>query len=408
MKKILHILAFMLVPFSLAAQGFEADQNSGTDFEKVNVQLGADFAMQYQVINQHADIDLVPIGKGFNLPTANMNINAELAPGISLNLVTYLSARHHNEAWVKGGYIIFDELPFLKSAAIDKAMDYLTLKVGDMEVDYGDAHYRRSDNGYVTTNPFVGNLIMDAFTTAPAAELMFRSNGIIAMAGVTSGILKQDLVSYNTKDSTYTTYNTVDELAYYWKAGYDKQFNDDLRLRLTLSGYHNPNNHSGSLYNGDRTGSRYYLVMKPVTYASTDVDIKSGHTTGSFGPGSLKKNNSIMANLFAQYMGLEVFGTYETMTGVTTKDVDTKFNQFAVEGLYRFGKEKQFFGGVRYNQVDDKENDIKVNRTQVGGGWFVVPTILLKAEYVTQKYNTNSAYGEAGFDGVMVEAAISF
>jgi hypothetical protein len=408
MKKIFNMLAFMLVTLTITAQGFEAVKDTGTEYEKIKVKLGADFAMQYQMLDQHAEVDIVPLGKGLNLPTANMNIDAELAPGIKLNLVTYLSAKHHNEAWVKGGYIVFDQLPFLKSDAIDKAMDFLTLKVGNMEVDYGDAHYRRSDNGHVTTNPFVGNLIMDAFTTAPAAELMYRNNGIIAMAAVTSGILKQDLVSFKASDSTYTTYNTVDELAFYWKAGYDKQFNDDLRLRATLSGYHNPNNHSGSLYNGDRAGSRYYLVMKPVTYSSTDVDIKSGHTSGNFGPGSLTKNNSLMANLFAQYKGFEFFGTYETMSGVNTKNIDTRFSQYAIEGLYRFGQDDQFFGGLRYNQVTDRENDIVVDRLQIGAGWFPVSSILLKVEYVNQTYNENSVFGEAGFDGMMVEAAISF
>ncbi len=46
-------------------------------------------------------------------------------------------------------------------------MNYLTLKVGVMELNYGDEHFRRSDNAEVMNNAFVGNYIMDAFTTAP-------------------------------------------------------------------------------------------------------------------------------------------------------------------------------------------------------------------------------------------------
>jgi len=409
MRKILYAFILASLALPMVAQQFEAPQDSGKNFTKIKVKLGADFAMQYQILEHRADSNLIPLGKGFNLPTANLSIDAQLAPGISINLVTYLSARHHNEAWVKGGYIVIDQLPFLNSQALDKAMNYLTLKVGDMELDYGDAHYRRSDNGHVITNPFVGNYIMDAFTTAPAAELMFRYSEILAMAGLTSGILKQDLVKYNANDSTYTTYNTADELAFYWKVGYDQQFNEDARLRLTVSGYHNPKNHSGSLYNGDRAGSRYYLVMKPVSFQATDVDIKSGHTSGNFGPGSLEKTNSLMVNLFAQYKGLEFFGLLESMSGVTTSKIDTRFVQFAVEGLYRFGKNEQFFGGFRYNQVNDKENEMSVNRWQAGAGWFIIPSILLKAEYVNQNYEDFSIYGsDAGFKGVMVEAAVSF
>src|SRR5690606_25028883 len=137
------------------------------------------FAMQYQLLNHYADSSLIPLGKGFNLPTANLVTAAILAPGIKVNLVTYLSARHHNEAWVKGGYLLIDALPFIKSDIADRIMKNLTIKVGDMEVDYGDAHFRRSDNGNVIHNPFVGNYIIDAFTTQVAAEFLFRSNGLL-------------------------------------------------------------------------------------------------------------------------------------------------------------------------------------------------------------------------------------
>jgi hypothetical protein len=409
MKNVFTMLVIVMLISSKGFAQFEPDQDNGDGFEKVKVQVGGDFALQYQILKHEADTQLVPLGTGFNLPTANLRIDADLAKGIHVNLETYLSARHHNEAWVKGGYILIDELPFIKSPGIDKVMDYLTLRVGDMELDYGDAHFRRSDNGHVITNPFVGNYTMDAFTTAPAFELLFRNKGILAMAGLTSGILKQDLVTYSARDSSYTTYNTTSELGFYWKAGYDKKFGDDFRLRATLSGYHNPKNHSGSLYNGDRTGSRYYLVMKPVSYQATDVDIKSNHTTGNFGPGSLKKTNSIMFNLFTQYKGLEFFGTFETMSGVTTSDKDTRFMQWAAEGLYRFGGQKQFYGGLRYNWVKDKKNDMSTGRLQIDAGWFIIPAVVFKVEYVDQNYKDFALYGDgAGFHGVMIEAAVSF
>jgi hypothetical protein len=406
----LFILLIIVFLASVSASGqFEPEQDNGEGFEKAKVQIGGDFAIQYQLLKHEATVTLIPLGTGFNLPTANLNLDVDLAKGIRLNLVTYLSARHHNEAWVKGGYILIDELPFIKSPGIDKVMDFFTLKIGDMELDYGDAHYRRSDNGHVIANAFVGNYTMDAFTTAPALELMFRNKGFLAMAGITSGILKQDLVTFNAKDSSYTAYNTTDELAFYWKAGYDKKFSEDFHLRATLSGYHNPQSHSGSLYNGDRTGSRYYLVMKLETDQATDVDIKSNHTTGNFGPGNLQKTNSFMFNIFAYYKGLEFFGTYETVRGVNLTNKNTKFNQLAAEGLYHFGRQKQFFGGLRYNMVNDKENDMSTNRFQFGAGWYLIPSVVFKMEYVNQDYNDFTIYGDgAGFHGVMVEAAVSF
>jgi hypothetical protein len=387
---------------------FESPQLTGDDFENVKVRVGADFAMQYQGLSHDADSALIPLGKGFNLPTANFNIDATLAPGIHVNLATYLSSRHHNETWVKGGYLILDELPFLKSEGINRIMDVLTLKVGDMEINYGDAHFRRSDNGHVISNPFVGNYILDAFSTQIAFEAMFRNKGWLLMGAVSTGSLKPALAGYSAANG-YTSYDTHKELAFYWKAGYDKQINDDLRLRFTLSGYHSPDNHAGALYNSERAGSRYYLVMNKITNNPNDVDITKNHTSGNFGPGTVTKDNSIMANLFTKYKGLEVFGTYEMFRGTLPSGTDSEFDQFAIEGLYRFGGNEQFYGGLRYNTVSNNLEQ-SVNRFQLAAGWFLIEQVLLKLEYVNQNYNEfTSLYGEdAGFKGLIFEAAISF
>ncbi|MBU1012471.1 MAG: hypothetical protein KKG99_05655, partial [Bacteroidetes bacterium] len=228
----------------------------------------------------------------------------------------------------------------------------------------------------------------------------------LAMVGLNTGGLKPALAGYSTTDG-YTEYNTSEELAFYWKAGFDKNIDEDFRLRATISGFHNAKQHSGSLYNGDRTGSRYYLVMKPQTNNATDVDPASGPNTGRWSPGATSKVNSIMINVFAKYQGLEFFGTYENATGLTTKKADFDFNQYAVEGLYRFGKQEQFYIAARYNKVKN-DADLSVDRVQFGGGWNLNQYVILKAEYVDQNY-TNFTYGkDAGFKGVMIEAAISF
>lgn len=408
MKRILLVSVFAAIVSVSAMAQFEEAQLKGEDFEKLNVRLGADFAMQYQLLNHHADTALIPLGTGFNLPAANMIIESLLAPGIKVNLTTYLSSRHHNEAWVKGGYLLIDELPFLNSEGVDRLMDYLTLRVGDMDINFGDAHFRRSDNGHVVANPFVGNYIVDAFSTQIAAELMFRSNGLLLMGALSTGSLKPELTGYSAAKG-YTAYDTPKELAFYWKGGYDKQFSDDFHLRLTLSGYHSPNHHFGSLYNGDRAGSRYYLVMNRATNSAADVDITKNHTSGSWSPGFTSEANAYMLNLFSQFKGLEFFGTYETMNGTSLAGSPVNVSQWAAEGIYRFGSDRQFYGGLRYNRAWNK-NDQSVTRFQAAAGWQMIDNVLLKLEYVNQDYNEFiSLYGaNAGFDGVMVEAAISF
>jgi len=409
MKKLIIIISAVLFSGYAMSQNFENPQLDGENFDKINVHVGADFAMQFQALSHHADSALIPLGNGLNLPTANFTLGADLAPGVYVNLTTYLSSRHHVEAWVKGGYLIVDEMTFFNSPLVDKVMDKLTIKAGVMELNYGDAHFRRSDNGNVINNPFVGNYIMDAFTTAPALEAMFRHDGWLLMAGVNTGSLKPSLVDYSGYTNTYTPYNISEELAWHFKAGYDKEISDDIRLRASVSAFLNKQHHFGSLYYGDRTGSRYYLVMNKETFSSSDVDPAQGHLSGRWGPGFTDKNHAYMANLFAQYKGIEIFGTYETTSGTSAfGSSDYKYDQYAIEGLYRLGGNDQFFAGGRYNLVNNSDNQ-SIERYQAIAGWYMTDNIKMKLEYVQQIYSGFSEYGEdAGFDGVMFEAAISF
>lgn len=409
MKNLFTIIFALIISVGAFGQQFEESVVTPENFDKPQVKVGADFALQFQGLSHQADTArLIPLGKNINLPTANLNVSAILADGVEVNLTTYLSARHHNEAWVKGGYLLLDKLPFIHNDMVDRAMEFLTFKVGVMELNYGDAHFRRSDNGNVMRNPFVGNYITDAFTTAPAFEALYRNNGLILMAGLTNGSLNPRLISYSAATRKYTTFNLTENLAVYGKVGYDKQVNEDLRLRATVSIYHSPRNFSGSLYNGDRTGSRFYLVMQRATNAAGDVDAAANAFTGNFGPGTSSKNNSIMTNLLLKYKGLEFFGSYEGINTTSLAGAPFYFNQYAIDGLYHFGKEEQFYLGARYNATRSKTTSA-VNRLEAAAGWFLLPTILVKLEYVDQNYSNFAVYGgNGGFQGFMLESAISF
>ncbi len=409
MKKTTLLIVMMLVAAGAYGQGFEESVPGNDTAAKPKVQVGGNFALQLQFLNHHADSTLIPLGKGMNVPTANLNLDAVLADGIEVSLTTYLSSRHHLEAWVKGGYLLIDKLPFINSPAVTRAMDFLTFKAGVMEINYGDAHFRRSDNGNVIRNSFVGNYIMDAFTTAPAIEGWYRNKGFLVLAGLTNGTLDPVLTRYNAGTQTYSAINMGKELAFYWKAGYDKQVNDNFRIRATMSGYHAANNHSGSLYFGDRTGSRYYLVMNLETNSPNDVDPSVNHLSGNFGPGFTDRDNSLMWNLLAKLHGAEFFGSYELATGTSPFTGNSfRFHQYAAEGIYHFGHQDQFYGGVRYNRVGNSL-DNSVGRIQVAAGWFPIPEVLVKAEYVNQQYKNFAIYGSnAGFDGFMLEATVSF
>lgn len=398
---------------------FETLKSDTTEFTGIKVRIGGNFAQQFQSLD-HSNTSsfddageilnpLYDLRPGFNLATANLNIDAQLADGVRLNLVTYLSSRHHAEAWVKGGYIQFDKLEFLNSDFLDNVMDYVTIKVGHMEVNYGDAHFYRTDNGNALHNPFVGNYILDAFNTEIGGEVYYQTKGITAMIGVTGGEIGGNVTMPSTSDLDDNDKRTP---AFIGKLAYDSQLNANTRLRLSGSVYHTSSSAANHIYDGDRGGSRYYLVMAPPGVRAGDRGI---FPSGRYNPGFSDKVTTFQGNAFLKLNGLEILGTYEMGSGRNSSEADTRnITQLAASALYRFGKTENVYIGTRYNTVtadDISGQEISINRFQAGAGWFVTKNILLKGEYVTQTYNdfpTASQLFDGEFNGIVIEAVVGF
>ena len=392
---------------------FEAPKDTISTFDGVKVRIGGSSTLQFQGIDHSNYItgsgevdspnELIGLAKNFNLATANLDLDVALAPGVRMHLRTYLSSRHHPEPYVKGGYFQIDNLDFVKEGFLGNVMDYMTIKVGHMENNYGDAHFRRTDNASAMYNPFVGNLIMDGFTTEVGGEFYFRNNGWIGMVGLTNGKLNQA-----------PTDPGGTGVAFLGKLGYDSQVNENVRLRLTGSIYTIGNASRLYLYSADRTGSRYYRVMEPMSADGSD-----NFRSGRWNPNFADHITAVMINPFVKVGGLEFFGTIETSKGGDSRnntEEDRTWNQFAGELLYRFGPRENVYVGGRYNTASGKlaaadASEVTINRTQFGAGWFLTKNILAKFEYVTQKYKdfpTGDFYNDGKFDGYMIEAVIAF
>ena len=84
--------------------------------------------------------------------------------------------------------------------------------------------------------------------------------------------------------------------------------------------------------------------------------------------------------------------------------------------MYRFGTDERAYIGGRFNSVSGKSSDTaadrKTTRINIGGGWFMTKNVLTKLEYVKQTYTDDgwggSKFQGAAFNGIMLEAAISF
>ncbi len=403
---------------------FEAPKDTSIvkPFDGVKVRVGGSSALQFQALDHengfvatddpanpwYEMLPLIEIGDNFNLATANLDLDVALADGLRMHLRTYLSSRHHPEPYVKGGYLQIDNLNFIQEGMLGNLMKYVTVKIGHMENNYGDQHFRRSDNSSAIYNPFVGNTILDAFTTEVGGELYYRNNGWIAMVGVSNGKLNQAVNNPETTSPSLLG-----------KLGYDKQVNEDLRVRLTGSIYNTAHASRVYLYSADRAGSRYYLVLE-----DEEANTTSNFRSGRYDPGFRNEVTAIMINPFVKYQGLEIFGLVEFTSGradsefedfITFKQKKRDWTQLMVEVLYRFGSNENFYLGGRYNTASGEEAgsglDVTIDRINFGGGVFLTKNVLAKLEYVSQTYDgfaPGNIYNDGKFSGVVFESVISF
>jgi hypothetical protein len=398
---------------------FESPKDTNTVFDGLKVKFGAGFTQSFQGL-EHQNISggLYKLSSGFNTANANLFMDVQLADGIRLNLTSYLSSRHHNETWVKGGYIQFDKLPF-KGQLWENIMKVATIRIGHMEINYGDQHFRRSDGGQTIYNPFIENYIMDAFTTEIGGEVMLKKNALFGMIGVSNGMIKGNVAEMA---PTVQDDNIHKSPSVYLKGGFDKQLTSAVRVRFAGSYYTNSSSGGLTLYGGDRTGSNYFMAMEKVG-ATADAAAFSGRLN----PGFSKKINAYQLNGFIKLQGLELFGTYEAAQGRTKAETaDRKATQYAMDAVYRFGQKENLFVGVRYNAVTARlanvaaagtapaiiyTNDIKTDRVAFGAGWFMTRNVMLKGEYVKQQYKDIPVadYRNGGqFNGFVMQAVVGF
>jgi len=225
--------------------------------------------------------------------------------------------------------------------------------------------------------------------------------------------------------------------SFYGKAGYDNTFNN-LRVRLTGSFYTTESSISNTLMGGDRSGSHYYFVMEP-----SNATLTGNSFSGRINPGFKDNITAFVINPFVKFKGFEIFGTYEIVEGnsqiengelqstdttlpTLTKLENRDVTQFAIDGLYRFANDRLYIG-AKYNVLNGDlafgqsttqpninqgtRQDVKVERQALAAGFFVTKNVLLKAEYVTQKYKDFPATdirSNGKFDGFVIEGTIGF
>jgi hypothetical protein len=446
---------------------FEPSKNDTTKFTGIKIRIGGSFTQNYQALKSTNKANYVATSatnatnknllygiiktqdsltsnlNGFNLAQANLNFDIQIQDGIRVFLENYMSSRHHNEFWVKGGYIQIDKLPMFGNP--EWFTKYLRVKIGHFQPNFGDFQYRRSDGGNTIFNPFAENLILDAFTTEIGGEVyVFPSKDVMVMAGMTSGFINGNIQPTPDAVNNFGIVRTKRSPSVFAKIAYDKQINSDLRFRISGSIYNNANSQRNTLFAGDRTGSNYFGVMEPATINGLPISIGTSpsnpatqagpnFTSGRFDPSVANRVTAINISPFLKYKGLELQGGYDNIKGSAYSDVANGswnkrgWNQIYAEAVYRFFSDQVYVGvryvsangepgGMRYGANDagktvGAQAKVNINRLAFAAGYMPTRNMLLKVELLNQQYKdfpwSDYRY-EAKLSGFMISAVIGF
>lgn len=127
-------------------------------------------------------------------------------------------------------------------------------------------------------------------------------------------------------------------------------------------------------------------------------------------------NPAYQVNPFVKFRGLELFGVIEQARGANTAaEAGTRtWNQYAAEAVYRFLDGERLFISSRYNTAEGElvgiSQKLGADRAQFGAGWFLTPNMLLKGEWVSQKYHdfpTTDIRSGGRFKGFMTEGVVA-
>jgi len=441
MKKFAVVLLSTVVCGTLASakivQQFEPEKDTSAFNGKPEVSFAVDLSFYYQGIDQawsaskyapHVDANTwnVPGNTGagvgdaesaLSLPSANFDINAKVMSGFNVKLQTMLASHHHNETYVKGGYATIDNLDFIAPGFLSGFMKDATIKIGVNDINYGDDQYRRTDNANVMRNPFINNLAVDAEDQGTHIELLYRIPAIssFVMVGITNGQANpQDTAESDTYGTTSNTY------AVYGKIGFDHDYTDNLRLRITESVYNVSDVNRQDLYEGDKAGNVirnvYGTVNSAVLSSGWDPTRNYVNYKGTKQFSSAPDLLASKTNLFIKYQDTELYGMYEIMDAEDTMGKSIKVNHYAIDLVQRFYNDKFWIAGRYENAVQEYKDDYndlgdaELSQYQATLGWFLSKNAVAKLEYIKQEREKFSIYngGKADFNGFMVNASLSF
>ena len=414
--KTLRTLAAALILFGMVSAAQAQIKITDTPTTKLFMTLntvGTAQALDHKNVFDSKGNALAKVSPGFQNAFGDLGFIAKFGKNEEIEVVfdMYLSSRNHpSQTYGNEGYIILRGVPEnLQSLKfLEPVLKRVDLKAGHMLVDFGDAAGHRTNNAIAQKNPLVGNFVIDPNIVSIGMQASSKPGTRFGwLVGASNGTTTEDwnvgrgfalngkLIFYPVESlRTSVSYIATDQSDNPTKAGGGSQM---------------------QMFTGNRSGERYAGVMG------------GGQAPGNVFPQAGEKFSAAQFDVtFNNGSPLELYGHYgitqdKDINGSAAGEPEEKWNYFAGDVVYRITP--ALYAAARYSNASTSmlggvESDGKVDRIQVGGGLWLSKNLLVKLEYVNQKYdgfaagqivnNGIQAWRNPSFSGVISEVSFSF
>lgn len=356
------------------------------------------------------------LSPGFQTAFGNMSFLADFDNQLEVYFDVFIADRPHQDQ-LQGdeGYMLLRRLPdgLGEAQLVQAIFDTVDIKAGQFELDFGDAHYRRSLNAAVQRNPLIGNYVVDPRDTEIGIEVSsdegrFPINWLLGFGSGsdTEDFQKNHGPSLHAKFWGYPLKQLRTSSSIYW-----------VDQAKTPSGSSSRTN----LFRANRSGGPYAGILD------------NSSAPGEVFPVTGKRVFATQADATWEGDPVELYGHFGWVqdsdnNGNLSGSPRTSWLYYAAEGSYHLTP--RLYGALRYsgaaamrlvsaaNSSLDVGSDGLVHRIQIGGGYWLTKTVLLKGEYVYQLYSGFSSSGaqvsgvdvwrHPRFQGVITEASFAF
>ena len=409
----LMLIVALITAGSAMAQIKLTDTETQKLFITVNT-VGTAQTLNHKNVFNNTGAELPKIEPGFQNAFGDLGFIGKFGKKQEIEVVfdLYLSSRNHpSSTYGNEGYMILHGVPEnLESLKfLEPILSKVDIKAGHFLVDFGDNSQHRSNNAIVQKNPLVGNFVVDPNIVSIGMQVSSKPGSRFGwLVGANNGTTTED-----------------------WNVGRGFAANGKLYfypikpLRASVSYIAADQSDNGTkaaggsalqMFSGNRSGERYAGVMG------------GGQAPGNVFPQGGEKFSAAQLDLTWDdgSSPIKLYGHVgrtqdQDINGSAAGAPEETWNYYAGDVVYKITP--ALYAAARYSGATTekqagRETDGKVSRIQVGGGLWLTKNMLMKLEYVTQKYsgfrqgdmvnNNIQAWRDPEFNGFVAEVSFAF